>query len=67
MGDCKVIHVGYSGATREAERVIKQAPLRVADYPAVEAEINRYLKLGYHIVNAYFSDGMWFILERESQ
>lgn len=65
MSDCKILHIGYNDAIRNAERTVRSGPLLVMDHPALEQELNRYLQAGYHIVNTFHSDGMWVILERQ--
>lgn len=65
MHDCKIIHVGYFNEIIKEQRTLKDHPFILLDHPAIEQEINHYLSQGYHIVNAFYNDGMWFILERD--
>jgi len=69
MRDCKIIQLQYSSAVHAASRKVKTGSfggnsMDVAEYPAAEKEINVYLAQGYRIVNSFFNDGLWFILER---
>ena len=72
MRECKIIHLCYTNAIRNAERRLKEDGVRgavigVSDHPAAEEEINFFLAQGYRIVSAFQNDGMWFVLERDQQ